>query len=65
MLKALISVIVPVYKVEEKWLRRSIESIIGQTYQNIEIIIVDDGSTDQSGNMIMEYKQKIEEQGKN
>ena len=58
MLKALISVIVPVYKVEEKWLRRSIESIIGQTYQNIEIIIVDDGSPDNCGEICEEYASK-------
>ena len=58
MLKALISVIVPVYKVEEKWLRKSIESIIGQTYQNIEIIIVDDGSPDNCGEICEEYASK-------
>ncbi|MDE5883219.1 MAG: glycosyltransferase, partial [Muribaculaceae bacterium] len=40
----LISVIVPVYNVE-KYLRRCIDSIISQTYPNIEIILVNDGST--------------------
>ena len=44
----LISVIVPVYNVET-FLPRCLESIISQTYQNIEIILVDDGSTDSSG----------------
>ena len=39
----LISVIVPVYKVEE-YLDRCVQSIVGQTYQNLEIILVDDGS---------------------
>lgn len=40
-----ISVIVPVYKVE-KFLDRCVESIVGQTYKNLEIILVDDGSPD-------------------
>lgn len=44
----LISVIVPVYNVE-KYLRKCVETIINQTYKNIEIILVDDGSTDNSG----------------
>ena len=44
----LISVIVPVYKVE-KYLDRCIASITGQTYRNLEIILVDDGSPDGSG----------------
>ncbi len=40
-----ISVIVPIYKVEP-YLRKSLDSIVGQTYQNLEIILVDDGSPD-------------------
>ena len=44
----LISVIVPVYNVED-YLDRCINSIINQTYKNLEIILVDDGSTDSSG----------------
>lgn len=46
----LITVIVPVYNVE-KYLRRCVASIIGQTYQNLEVILVDDGSTDSSGSL--------------
>ena len=41
----LISVIVPVYKVE-KYLDRCLKSIVNQTYKNLEIILVDDGSPD-------------------
>ena len=41
----LVSVIVPVYKVE-KYLDKCVESIVGQTYKNLEIILVDDGSPD-------------------
>ncbi|WP_273713297.1 glycosyltransferase family 2 protein [Leuconostoc mesenteroides] len=43
--KSLISVTVPICKVE-KYLSKSLDSIVNQTYKDIEIIIVDDGSTD-------------------
>ena len=45
--KILITIIVPIYNVQE-YLRKCIESIINQSYKNIEIILVDDGSTDES-----------------
>ena len=47
---ALISVIVPVYKVE-KYLDRCVQSIVDQTYRNLEIILVDDGSPDNCGSL--------------
>lgn len=58
----LISVIVPVYKVEA-YLARCIESIIRQTYENIEIILVDDGSPDRCGIICDEYAKRIIESG--
>lgn len=52
--KYIISVIVPVYNVEN-YLRRCINSILDQTYDAYEVILVDDGSTDRSGNICDEY----------
>ena len=53
----LISVIVPVYNVE-KYLRRCLDSIMNQTYGNLQIILIDDGSTDSSGVICDEYAGK-------
>lgn len=53
------SVIVPVYNVE-KVLSRCIESILSQTFSNFELILIDDGSTDKSGEICDEYKKKDE-----
>ena len=50
----LISVIVPVYNVAP-WLPRCLDSICGQTYRNLEILCVNDGSTDNSGEILAEY----------
>lgn len=50
----LISVIVPVYNVE-RYLRRCVDSILHQTYQDLEVLLVDDGSTDASGAICDEY----------
>lgn len=50
----LISVIVPVYNVE-RYLRECVDSIVNQTYKNLEIILVDDGSTDSSSDICEEY----------
>ena len=57
MSKSLISVIVPVYKVEN-FLDRCVESIVGQTYENLEIILVDDGSPDNCPAMCDEWAEK-------
>ena len=53
----LISVIIPVYNVEE-YLHYAIESLEKQTYKNFEIILVNDGSTDNSGELCDEYSEK-------
>ena len=50
----MVSVIVPIYKVE-RFIRTCIESIINQTYKDLEIILVDDGSPDDCGSIIEEY----------
>ena len=53
----LISVIIPVYNVE-KYIRFCLDSVINQTYKNLEIIIVDDGTKDSSGEIAEEYARK-------
>ena len=56
-MKPLISVIVPIYNVE-KYVEKCILSLMNQTYSNLEIILVDDGSTDTSGIICDKYKIK-------
>ncbi len=56
-MKEKISVIVPIYKVE-KYLLKCVESLINQTYKNLEIILVDDGSPDKCPQICDEYAQK-------
>ena len=52
-----VSIIVPIYKVE-KFIGECIESLMNQTFEEIEIILVDDGSPDGSGNICDEYAKK-------
>lgn len=55
--KSLVSIIVPVYNTSSK-MNKCIDSLINQSYKNIEIILVDDGSTDNSGNLCDTYASK-------
>ena len=55
--KPLISVVVPVYKVED-YLGRCVDSLLAQTYENLEIILVDDGSPDGSGKICDAYAER-------
>jgi len=56
-IEKLVSIIIPVYNVEP-YIRRCIESVICQTYTNIEIILVDDGSLDKTGIICEEYTKR-------
>ena len=49
------SIIVPVYNVE-KYVKRCLDSIFNQTYKDFEVIVVNDGSTDKSMNIVKKYK---------
>lgn len=53
----LISIVIPIYKVE-RYINKCIDSILKQSYSNLEIILVDDGSPDKCGKICDEYKQK-------
>lgn len=54
----IISIIVPIYKIKEEYLCKCIESICNQTYREIEIILVDDGSPDDCGKICDQYAEK-------
>ena len=55
-----ISVIIPVYNTE-KYLKRCLDSVIAQEYKDLELVIINDGSTDNSEQLINEYKTKYPE----
>ena len=57
MKKEKVSVIIPIYNVE-KYLEKCLNTIINQTYKNLEIILIDDGSTDKSSTICDEYCEK-------
>lgn len=53
----LVSIIVPVYNVE-KYLQQCVDSLVSQTYKNIEILLIDDGSKDNSGQMCNQFSEQ-------
>lgn len=55
--KPLISVIIPIYKAE-KYITKCVESVLAQTYENLELILVDDGSPDKSGSICDAFAKK-------
>lgn len=59
MIKPLVSILIPVYNVE-KYLPQCLDSVCGQTYDNLQIVIVDDGSTDKSSTICDKYASKDE-----
>ena len=52
--KPLVSIVVPIYNVED-YIHKCVDSILNQTYKNLEVILVNDGSTDRSRDIIAKY----------
>ena len=53
MIKGLVSIIIPIYN-GKKWLKNAVNSALSQTYTNVEVILIDDGSTDDSWSICKE-----------
>jgi len=58
----LISIITPCYH-SEKWIERYLTCILNQTYDNIELIVINDGSTDETERIVLSYQKRFEEKG--
>ena len=56
--KPLVSVIIPAYNAE-KWINETIESVLSQDYESLEVIVVDDGSTDGTGLIVGRFEQRV------
>jgi glycosyltransferase EpsH len=56
---AIISIIIPVYNTEDKYLRKCLNSVVEQSYQDIQVIIVDDGSKNEARKICDEYAQQF------
>ena len=54
----IVSIILPTYNWREEWIRKSIESVLNQTYKDFELIIINDASTNDVENVIKEYEGK-------